>query len=165
MSSSISAVNRNGNVDDECYKKIQTDALTKALSRLGFNADIFMGLWDDNRYVEQVKKKKEGEKAAANAVEIKKAIDDAIKKAKSFVKAGDVESIRAIVRSNPELMKDKAFMDGITAIGKQAAEVSAKLSAEAAAAQAAEEDKVNQQSEKEQADANKGQKGAEPQNG
>ena len=35
-------------------KKATTDALTKLLSRLGFNADVFLGLYDDNKYVEQV---------------------------------------------------------------------------------------------------------------
>ena len=34
---------------------VSTDALTKGLSKLGFNADIFLGKWDDNRYVSQRK--------------------------------------------------------------------------------------------------------------
>ena len=38
-------------VDDDCIKKVQTDALTKGLSKLGFNADVFMGRFDDNKYV------------------------------------------------------------------------------------------------------------------
>lgn len=38
-------------VDDNFAKKIETDALTKAISKLGFNADIFMGKFDDVRYV------------------------------------------------------------------------------------------------------------------
>jgi len=42
--------------DDEWAKKLETDTLTKALSRLGFNADVFMGLFDDNRYVQNLKK-------------------------------------------------------------------------------------------------------------
>jgi len=28
---------------------------TKALSKLGFNADVFLGLYDDNKYVYQLK--------------------------------------------------------------------------------------------------------------
>ena len=40
-------------LDDDFAKKCETDALTKALSKLGFNADIFMGYFDDMRYVEQ----------------------------------------------------------------------------------------------------------------
>lgn len=42
-------------LDDECYKKVATDALTKGLSKLGFNADVFLGRFDDNRYVQQRK--------------------------------------------------------------------------------------------------------------
>lgn len=37
--------------DEEAPKKSLTDALTKALSWLGFAADIHMGLWDDNKHV------------------------------------------------------------------------------------------------------------------
>ncbi len=41
-------------VDDDFAKKIETDALTKALSKLGFNADVFMGRFDDLRYVDEM---------------------------------------------------------------------------------------------------------------
>ena len=39
-----------GRVDDDAPKKAMTDALTKALSHLGFSAEIYMGMWDDNKY-------------------------------------------------------------------------------------------------------------------
>jgi len=41
-------------LDDNFAKKIETDALTKAISKLGFNADIFMGKFDDVRYLQEV---------------------------------------------------------------------------------------------------------------
>jgi hypothetical protein len=41
--------------DEEAFKKATTDALTKALSYLGFSADVFMGKFDDNRYVAALK--------------------------------------------------------------------------------------------------------------
>ncbi|RUM77527.1 MAG: hypothetical protein DSZ12_00095 [Sulfurovum sp.] len=41
-------------VDEDFVKKAETDMTTKALSKLGFNSDIFMGMWDDNKYVAQV---------------------------------------------------------------------------------------------------------------
>ena len=44
-------------IDDDFMKKIETDLTTKALAKLGFNADVFMGLYDDNKYVESMKKK------------------------------------------------------------------------------------------------------------
>jgi hypothetical protein len=37
--------------DDEWAKKVHTDITTKALSKLGYNADVFLGLYDDNKYV------------------------------------------------------------------------------------------------------------------
>ena len=43
-------------LDDNFAKKIETDALTKAISKLGFNADIFLGKFDDVRYLEEVTK-------------------------------------------------------------------------------------------------------------
>lgn len=41
--------------DEDAFKKAATDALTKCLSYLGFNADVFLGRFDDNKYVEQVR--------------------------------------------------------------------------------------------------------------
>ncbi|MGB1201878.1 MAG: hypothetical protein ACPG5R_09965 [Cognaticolwellia aestuarii] len=41
-------------IDDDFAKKVETDALTKALSKLGFNADIFMGKFDDCRYLAEI---------------------------------------------------------------------------------------------------------------
>lgn len=37
-------------VDEEAIKKVRTDALTKGLSELGFNADIFKGWMDNDGY-------------------------------------------------------------------------------------------------------------------
>lgn len=42
-------------VDDDFAKKVETDTLTKALSKLGFNADVFLGKFDDARYVDEVR--------------------------------------------------------------------------------------------------------------
>lgn len=44
-------------VDADFAKKIETDALTKALSKLGFNADVFMGRFDDTKYVLEMEAK------------------------------------------------------------------------------------------------------------
>jgi hypothetical protein len=43
---------RNGKGEDEAFKKAYTDALTNALVKLGIGADIHMGLWDGNKYVD-----------------------------------------------------------------------------------------------------------------
>lgn len=39
-------------IDHEAIKKVRTDAATKGLSELGFNADIFKGWYDDPNYME-----------------------------------------------------------------------------------------------------------------
>jgi len=59
--------------DADFAKKVETDALTKALSKLGFNADVFMGMYDDNKYVMQMQ-----EEFRPRSPEID-AIDEAIK--------------------------------------------------------------------------------------
>lgn len=46
--------NGKGYLDSDAPKKATTDALTKLLSQLGFNADVFLGLYDDNKYVAEV---------------------------------------------------------------------------------------------------------------
>ncbi|HDY89952.1 MAG TPA: hypothetical protein ENH82_17760 [bacterium] len=53
-----------GRFNDDFTKKVATDALTKGLSLLGFNADIFEGKFDDNKYVAELKaqKKTDGKK-------------------------------------------------------------------------------------------------------
>jgi hypothetical protein len=40
--------------DEDALKKAGTDALTKCLSYLGFNADVFLGKFDDNKYLEKM---------------------------------------------------------------------------------------------------------------
>lgn len=57
-----------GKPDSDALKKAETDGLTKGLSHLGFNADVFLGKFDDNKYIEQMR----GEFAEAAA-----RIDDA----------------------------------------------------------------------------------------
>jgi hypothetical protein len=43
--------------DEDALKKAGTDALTKCLSYLGFNADVFLGKFDDNKYLERMHEK------------------------------------------------------------------------------------------------------------
>lgn len=49
--------NKNGYfTDEEAPKKSLTDAVSKCLSLLGFAADIHLGMYDDNRYVNDLKR-------------------------------------------------------------------------------------------------------------
>ena len=51
ISTCAKLVDKEEKVDDDVVKKLSTDAITKGLSRLGFNADVFLRRFDDNRYV------------------------------------------------------------------------------------------------------------------
>jgi len=42
-------------VDEDAPKKSLTDAITKAASRIGIASNIFLGRWDDNKYVQELR--------------------------------------------------------------------------------------------------------------
>lgn len=71
-------------IDDNFAKKLETDTLTKAISKLGFNADIFMGLFDDVKYLAEITKEF-SEKPKAN--------DDVLEKA--FKVGATIEQIKS----------------------------------------------------------------------
>lgn len=54
---------KNWNTDQEAPKKSLTDAIKKCLSMFGFCADIYLGLYDDVSYVEEVKAQAQIDKA------------------------------------------------------------------------------------------------------
>lgn len=64
----------------ECRKKLMTDTTTKALSKLGFNADVFLNKFSDNRYVDELRKKKAeavgAEQADARTLNFQRAVYD-----------------------------------------------------------------------------------------
>lgn len=69
--------------NDDFTKKMATDALTKGLSKRGFNADIFEGKFDDNKYVAEQKakaaaKKKSNEESKAIDPGRQKIIDEIV---------------------------------------------------------------------------------------
>lgn len=64
---------RNGlYTDEDAPKKSLTDAMVKCLSLLGFSADVYMGLYDDNKYVTDLRREFEQEEGES-AKEPKKA--------------------------------------------------------------------------------------------
>lgn len=56
-----------GRIDEDASKKAMTDALTKALSHLGFSADVFLGKFDDEKYVRDLKRKIKAEEDSKEA--------------------------------------------------------------------------------------------------
>jgi hypothetical protein len=58
--------------DEDFFKKVETNTISKALSRLGFSADVFMGMFDDVEYVQQVKAEEAIAKAEDKDAEVAK---------------------------------------------------------------------------------------------
>lgn len=50
---------KNGHLVDDLHKKLLTDLTTKALSKIGFNSDIFLGMYEDQKYMQNIVNEKE----------------------------------------------------------------------------------------------------------
>ena len=90
-------------VDSDIYKKNETDLITKCLSRLGFNADIFLGKFDDNKYVQQLKRE-EAQAAAPKPAKLPTVKDEdldaliahALKTGKTSKQMQEIRTISAV---------------------------------------------------------------------
>ena len=113
----FSGKNKNGPyTDEDAPKKSVTDALVKALSMVGFAGDIFMGRYDDSKYVQELHDEarqethsapQQGRNAAAAPSNMRNASraaaapnsgnDGALSKASLFAakKCADVEQLRS----------------------------------------------------------------------
>lgn len=75
-----------GHIDSDATKKATTDAITKLLSQLGFNADVFLGKFDDQKYVNDMKKE------FAEKVEMSQQVIDLIAELQAI---DDVDALKA----------------------------------------------------------------------
>jgi len=66
-----------GRWDHDAPKKALTDALTKSLSHIGMSADVFLGKFDDNKYVESLRS-------------VEKATPDQVDAIRDFIESMDV---------------------------------------------------------------------------
>jgi hypothetical protein len=77
-------------VDDEAFKKAYTDAVTNALKMIGVGADVHMGMFDDNKYVNTLQR----EFAEAAKADIPPPANDKPKSSASLKRDGTFERIR-----------------------------------------------------------------------
>ena len=87
--------------DTDAFKKAMTDGLTKCLSYLGFNADVFLGKFDDNKYVQQ--RQEEVVKDAAAERENSPEYEGAVSKADTVIK--NIEACET--REEVNVLRDK----------------------------------------------------------
>ncbi len=90
----LTETSRSGKVsyDDDAAKKAMTDALTKGLSHMGVSADVFLGLFDDNKYVNRVSQQFAAKAADAPDAELPESVKLAIKAAKDAATPEDVDA-------------------------------------------------------------------------
>ena len=99
----------------DCLKKLQTDMTTKSLSKLGFNADIYLGKFDDDKYVNGIKAKKEQKNTAKREWQaICMGDKDVAKKFKELkMKLDDGDKLWASLDDDAPLSKDEQFIAAI----------------------------------------------------
>ena len=94
--------------DTDAFKKAMTDGLTKCLSYLGFNADVFLGKFDDNKYVQDTNnefRKAESIDSPALQQALAKA-DVIIKNIEACESKEEVEELRTNVKVTFEEVKN-----------------------------------------------------------
>ncbi len=96
--------------DEDAPKKSVTDALVKALSLIGFAGDIFMGRYDDSKYVQELRDeaapKATARPALPSSIEPDANTSKAVKLAEMLTKAMDAAK-------TPEELKDWAMAPDI----------------------------------------------------
>ena len=105
--------------DNEIYKKNETDLLTKCLSKLGFNADVFMGAFDGNPYAQELAKeaKQANPKLLPDSV-VKRALVNIKSKGENWqntlqVVRGYAEKKNLIIKESQTLEITNALQDNI----------------------------------------------------
>lgn len=103
--------------DDEAFKKAFTDAVGNAMKHLGMSADVHMGLFDDSKYVSEMRAEF-SEEAPAAPKQLVKESRSADKEMRSEVDAcATVDELKMLWRSKPfqaEFAKlHKTYQDGI----------------------------------------------------
>lgn len=107
--------------DNDAEKKAVTDAMTKCLSLLGFNSDVFEGKFDDNKYVQEQKQKYEAKKTEVPKTKLEKQSKDFHRDIDSFEDVSELQSLweslgfrnwyHAVEKRFPEWHKENNSMD------------------------------------------------------
>jgi hypothetical protein len=79
--------------DDEAPKKSVTDAISKCLSYIGFAGDIHMGMFDDSKYVSELKAEERKKKAEAEGY-TEEQCDEILEE--TTARLMDIENVKAL---------------------------------------------------------------------
>jgi len=129
-----SAKNNKWITDQEAPKKSLTDSLKKCLSMFGFSADIYLGLYDDRSYVEEVRAQSAIDKADNKADEIlkqkqeyKELLETNIKLIKTATNLNELEAIyKSIARKAKRINDEEGMKSVLDATNKRKEELKDK---------------------------------------
>lgn len=123
--------------DGEAPKKSLTDAIKKALSTLGFSADVFLGLFDDQDYVSQLKEEQAIEQAEDKEAEIERQKAERLDYIKSVVTtmqgAQSMQELKKLHDHAVRRLTARKDETAIKRIAKELIDLSPKFTKEAAA--------------------------------
>lgn len=98
-------------VDVDFAKKVETNTVSKALSKIGFNADVYMGMFEDNDYVHELKNELAIEKAANKDEEKAKQAsaleNDCAKVIEQINETNNLNIVEGLFKAMARRLKDK----------------------------------------------------------
>lgn len=110
--------------DGEAPKKSLTDAIKKALSMLGFSADVFLGLFDDQDYVQQLQAEQAIEQAEDRDAEIERQKQERLDYIKSVVETMQgAQSMQELKKLHDHALRRLTARNDDTAIKRIAKEL------------------------------------------
>ena len=111
-------------VDEDFAKKVETNTVSKALSKLGFNADVYMGLFEDQEYLEELEYKQAIEKASdkdLKKAEIEKELAEEVDRVIVQIKeANSMSMLEGLYKAMARKVKDRAQLLKLLTAAKDA---------------------------------------------
>ncbi|WP_188036217.1 hypothetical protein [Pseudomonas sp. EZ-C24] len=123
--------------DGEAPKKSLTDAIKKALSMLGFSADVFLGMFDDQNYVQQLQAEQAIEQAEDKEAEIERQKQERLDYIRSTIEtmqgAQSAQELKKIHDHAVRRLTARKDESGVRRIAKELVDLSPKFTQENAA--------------------------------
>ena len=114
ITNTVEVVSKNGHVDTDYAKKVETNTLCKALSKIGFAADVYMGMFDDGNYLQEVESeqaiKNASDKDSERAKQAQELSDEFDKVIGQINNARSMSELEGLYKSLARKLKDKTLM-------------------------------------------------------
>lgn len=98
-------------VDVDFAKKVETNTVSKALSKIGFNADVYLGLFEDDQYLYELHNEQAIEKAAdkdeEQAKQAKKAYEETNKVIEQINEATTLSVVEGLFKAQFRRIQSK----------------------------------------------------------